>query len=61
MFLKNASIAYEVCKEFMGKNNEEELSQIIEDFVLPKGRGQVYSLSRGIMLIDDTYLSLIHI
>ncbi len=55
VFLKNASIVYEVCKDFIDKNNQEEFSQLIEDFVLPKGRGQTYSLSRGIVLIDDTY------
>ena len=55
VFLKNASIAYEVCKDFMDKSDQEEFSRIIEDFVLPKGRGQTYSLSRGIVLIDDTY------
>ena len=55
VFLKNASIAYEVCKDFIDKNNQEDFSQIIEDFVLPKGRGQIYSLARGIVLIDDTY------
>jgi UDP-N-acetylmuramoyl-tripeptide--D-alanyl-D-alanine ligase len=55
VFLKNASIAYEVCKDLIDKNNQEEFSRIIEDFVLPKGRGQTYSLSRGIVLIDDTY------
>ena len=55
VFLKNASIAYEVCKDFMVKSDQEEFSQIIEDFVLPKGRGQIYSLSKGIVLIDDTY------
>ena len=55
VFLKNASIAYEVCKDFMVKSDQEEFSRIIEDFVLPKGRGQIYSLSKGIVLIDDTY------
>ncbi len=55
VFLKNASIAYEVCKDFMGKSDQKEFSRMIEDFVLPKGRGQIYSLSRGIVLIDDTY------
>ena len=55
VFLKNASIAYEVCKDFMVKSDQEEFSRIIEDFVLPKGRGQIYSLSEGIVLIDDTY------
>ncbi len=55
VFLKNVSIAYEVCKDFVDKNNKEEFSIMIEDFVLPKGRGQTYSLSRGIVLIDDTY------
>ena len=55
VFLKNVSIAYEVCKDFMVKSDQEEFSRIIEDFVLPKGRGQIYSLSKGIVLIDDTY------
>ena len=55
VFLKNASIAYEVCKDFMVKSDQEEFSRIIEDFVLPQGRGQIYSLSKGIVLIDDTY------
>ena len=55
VFLKNASIAYEACKDLIGEVDNEEFSEIIEDFVLPKGRGQVYSLSRGIVLIDDTY------
>ena len=55
VFLKNASIAYEVCKDFIGKSDQEEFSRIIEDFVLPQGRGQIYSLSKGIVLIDDTY------
>ena len=55
VFLKNASIAYEVCKDFMVKSDQEEFSRMIEDFVLPKGRGQTYSLPRGIVLIDDTY------
>ena len=55
VFLKNASIAYEVCKDFMVKSDQEEFSRIIEDFVLPKGRGQIYSLSKGIVVIDDTY------
>ena len=55
VFLKNASIAYEVCKDLIGGVGNEEFSEIIEDFVLPKGRGQVYSLSKGIVLIDDTY------
>ena len=55
VFLKNASLTYEVCKDLIGKSDREEFSRIIDDFVLPKGRGQTCFLSRGIMLIDDTY------
>ena len=55
VFLKNASIAYEVCKDFMRNNDKEAFSAMIADFTLPKGRGQVYNLSTNSFLIDDTY------
>ena len=55
VFLKNASIAYEVCKDFMSMDDKQDFSTIIEDFTLPKGRGQVYNLSTNSFLIDDTY------
>tara|TARA_S200000501_G_scaffold82651_1_gene74791 strand:+ start:2014 stop:3249 length:1236 start_codon:yes stop_codon:yes gene_type:complete len=55
VFLKNASIAYEVCKDFMSIDDKQDFSTIIEDFTLPKGRGQVYNLSTNSFLIDDTY------
>ena len=55
VFLKNASIAFEVCKDFMNNNNKEAFSEMIADFTLPKGRGRVYSLSNDTILIDDTY------
>ena len=55
VFLKNASIAYEVCKDFMSKNDKEAFSEMIADFTLPKGRGRVYNLSNDTILIDDTY------
>jgi len=55
VFLKNASIAFEVCKNFMNNNNKEAFSEMIADFTLPKGRGRVYSLSNDTILIDDTY------
>ena len=55
VFLKNASIAYEVCKDFMRNNDKEAFSGMIADFTLPKGRGQVYNLSTNSFLIDDTY------
>ena len=55
VFLKNASIAYEVCKDFMNIDDKQDFSSMIEDFTLPKGRGQVYNLSTNSFLIDDTY------
>ena len=55
VFLKNASIAYEVCKDFMSIDDKQDFSTIIEDFTLQKGRGQVYNLSTNSFLIDDTY------
>ena len=55
VFLKNASIAYEVCKDFMNDNDKEAFSEMIADFTLPKGRGRVYNLSTDTILIDDTY------
>lgn len=55
VFLKNASIAYEVCKDFMNIDDKQDFSSMIEDFTLPKGRGQVYNLSNDTILIDDTY------
>ena len=55
VFLKNASIAYEVCKDFMINNDKEAFSVMIADFNLPKGRGRVYNLSTDTILIDDTY------
>ena len=55
VFLKNASIAYEVCKDFMNLDDKQDFSSMIEDFTLPKGRGQVYNLSINSFLIDDTY------
>ena len=55
VFLKNASIACKVCEDFMLEEDLVRFDELLQDFTLPKGRGEVCLLSNNITLIDDAY------
>ena len=55
IFLKNASIACKVCEDFMVEEDLVRFDELLQDFTLPKGRGEVCLLSNNITLIDDAY------
>ena len=55
VFLENASIACKVCEDFMLEEDLVKFDELLQDFTLPKGRGEVCLLSNNITLIDDAY------
>ena len=52
--LANAFTVYHACNAIMDISIDDFFT-LIEDFSLPKGRGQVHLLNNNIKMIDDTY------